>query len=785
MTQSGGSFWQADGEPVPGYRLAGDAPVASGGSGTVWKAYGPGGTQIVALKRTSLLGPLGSKERESLTQLFELPRHPNLLRLHGHWVTDRDLIIAMDFADSNLGQELKRFPDGIPLKVLMPQVKAAAAGLDFLNIQCQVQHRDISPANLLMVGDVVVVGDFGFAKVMRGSVQSHSGGMSVQFAAPEFFRGETTRHSDQYSLAATYYLLRTGHYFRNFGSSQHEQMRCHLGVEPDVSDLPAAEAEVLLRALSKQANCRWPTCSELVDRLEAALQGNLNTPEDAVKRGMTALSNQNLPLAVAEFTSALEADPTLASAFQGRAGVYQRMNLPALAWQDIMSWRNSLLTSTGVRGSVDGTHTRQLGEWLKTCNELTGSMGAEEAAKHRPLELCAPFIPRLIEEVNSANDSTGLVSTARALKQFLRETSSADLISLFAAAHSGEAQESGLTAMLRLYLSTEDYVATLRLGRQIIQRCPQNFLALHLTARAALCAGRSSSSSDTRRRLEEGVLWETVAQATPQANASPLFAESQLQLAQLLHLLAVEKRKGPSKSWPSLLLKSLKLFQELLSKQPNSAVLTSYAEVLRDAEKHEEAYRIAQKASDLDWSQSIAHQLVINLCQRLVGQPRYESSRVLFLRHFSCVICSAPDTELRTTSVASFLSFLKSEKIPPALQYWTRHANVEVDQATDELCHEAFVGSHRIECPNAIEPLDACHWKLPGGTHVLGIMAIGLFALGSRLESASKRLVLMLDLLRNRMLSASPRGTEEWLSTQDWLQQHFRPSATTETTGDV
>src|SRR5205085_7438564 len=102
-------------------------------------------------------------------------------------------------------------------------MRQVARALDFLN-SCQhkleeadqavaIQHRDIKPENILLVRDVVKVGDFGLAKVLEGTsavIHADSSGMTPSYAAPEVFGSKVTSWSDQYSLALTYYTLRTG-----------------------------------------------------------------------------------------------------------------------------------------------------------------------------------------------------------------------------------------------------------------------------------------------------------------------------------------------------------------------------------------------------------------------------------------------------------------------------------------------------------------------------------------------------------------------------------------------
>ena len=103
-------------------------------------------------------------------------RHPNLVSLFGAWHKDHWLILAMELCDRSLQDRLtealnQNLP-GIPLKELLSYMSDAANGLDALNAK-QVQHRDVKPANLLLLNSGVKVADFGLVKVLEQTVESN------------------------------------------------------------------------------------------------------------------------------------------------------------------------------------------------------------------------------------------------------------------------------------------------------------------------------------------------------------------------------------------------------------------------------------------------------------------------------------------------------------------------------------------------------------------------------------------------------------------------------------
>src|SRR5262249_61963589 len=118
------------------------------------------------------------------------------------------------------------------------------------------QPRDIKPQTVLLVGGGVKVAAFGLARLLERSITSHTGCMTPAYAAPEFFRGQTSTQSDQYSLAASYCHLLTGRL--PFPGNLAQIMDGHLTRSPDLGMLPAAERPLVARPMAKDPAQRWP-----------------------------------------------------------------------------------------------------------------------------------------------------------------------------------------------------------------------------------------------------------------------------------------------------------------------------------------------------------------------------------------------------------------------------------------------------------------------------------------------------------------------------------------------
>jgi serine/threonine protein kinase len=250
-------------EPVRGYRLV--QRLGKGGFAEVWKAEGPQGP--VALKFIAQTDDAARVERRSLAVIKHL-EHPNLLRTYETWQVNGFFVVAMELADNTLMDRWRREQAaggvGIPRDELLRYLREAAEGIDFLQKR-YIQHRDIKPQNLFLVGDTLKVGDFGLMRLLAHSITGHSGCLTLFYAPPEFFEGKTTRQSDVYSLAVTYCQMRGGRL--PFEGSAAAMVAAHLRRAPDLSMLPPAERPVVEKALSKRPDERWPTCRAFVEAL--------------------------------------------------------------------------------------------------------------------------------------------------------------------------------------------------------------------------------------------------------------------------------------------------------------------------------------------------------------------------------------------------------------------------------------------------------------------------------------------------------------------------------------
>ena len=255
-----------------GYQLL--KRIGSGGFGEVWLAEAPGGIKA-AVK--ILYRPVDHEEAQREIQAIDLMkelRHPFLLQPQSYWASDEKIYIVMELADGSLRDRMKECVKsglpGIPLAELVNCFREAADALDYLHEQ-QVQHRDIKPENILLVQRHAKVADFGLARLQDNKrLMTASGSGTPFYMAPEVWRGKSSIHSDQYSLAMTWAELRLDR--RVFTSRELAQlMYDHLEATPNLAPMPEAEQVVVRRAMAKEPEARYPSCTEFVFALELAL----------------------------------------------------------------------------------------------------------------------------------------------------------------------------------------------------------------------------------------------------------------------------------------------------------------------------------------------------------------------------------------------------------------------------------------------------------------------------------------------------------------------------------
>ena len=316
-------------EALPGYRLI--EPLGKGGFGEVWKCEAPGGLHK-AIKfvrnKSDGLNPDGADAQVELQalEIIRSVRHPFLLSMDRIEVIDDVLIVVMELADESLYDQLRHYQSvgqaGIPRGALLDRLREAAEVLDLMNLNRRLLHLDVKPHNLLLLGGHTKVADFGLVSRLphtpTRTPSCRPGVVSPVYASPEAFKGEPSLSSDQYSLAISYCELLTGGLPFD-GKNLRQMAMQHAHAEPDLGRLPAADQEVIARALSKDPPKRFLSCTDLMRALAAmGNQGGSSSRSPGVAASNPISAETRTPDAVDAATPGADRGTIFPDALLGR-----------------------------------------------------------------------------------------------------------------------------------------------------------------------------------------------------------------------------------------------------------------------------------------------------------------------------------------------------------------------------------------------------------------------------------------------------------------------------------
>ncbi|HET7866781.1 MAG TPA: serine/threonine-protein kinase, partial [Burkholderiaceae bacterium] len=241
--------------------------IGEGGLGTVFAAYDPLLSRLIAIK--TLHVDLPREEREQFNRLFLNEAraagslsHPHIVTVYDAGISPQGMYIAMELLrGKDLRQLLRSNWRPVPGHAALI-VRRVADALGYAHSK-GVVHRDIKPANIFMVGRTQPrVLDFGIASVAHRADDRQSIQGSPYYMAPEQLRAQPTdRRTDVYSLGVVLYELLCGE--RPFkGESLQEISAAVLKGSPTplhelVPGLHPDLEEITMRALSLDPERRY------------------------------------------------------------------------------------------------------------------------------------------------------------------------------------------------------------------------------------------------------------------------------------------------------------------------------------------------------------------------------------------------------------------------------------------------------------------------------------------------------------------------------------------------
>ncbi len=259
--------------------------------GVVYKARDPKIGRTIAIKTIRLADKAAESETDKLRErLFREAQsagrlsHPGIVTIYDVDEEAGLAYITMEFVE---GKTLETQMDSAPVRdfgFVSDLLSQTAAALDYAHSK-EIVHRDIKPANIMVTPDGgIKITDFGIARISSSKLTQTGTVMGTpSYMSPEQVRSDPTDgRSDQFSLAVIGYELVSGQ--KPFsGESLTSVMFKIVSADPTApremnprisEELDAA----ILRALSKDADERYPSCREFA---EAAARGCASVVEAA------------------------------------------------------------------------------------------------------------------------------------------------------------------------------------------------------------------------------------------------------------------------------------------------------------------------------------------------------------------------------------------------------------------------------------------------------------------------------------------------------------------------
>ena len=251
--------------------------LGKGAMGLVYEARDPNLDRRVAIKTIKVENlpeaAVAEYEARFRTEARSAARlqHPNIVSVYDSERHGDTAYLVMEFVR---GEDLKQHLDGgrrYSLEQSVAIVRDLLAALEYAHKQ-NVVHRDVKPANLLMVESTgrVKLTDFGVARIQdSGELTRTKGSMvgTLKYMAPEQVRGGSIDfRADLFAAAVVLYQLLTGK--RPFdGDSEfaimHQIMEEHPPAPSSINlALPKAIDAVVARALAKDRDKRYGSAAE-------------------------------------------------------------------------------------------------------------------------------------------------------------------------------------------------------------------------------------------------------------------------------------------------------------------------------------------------------------------------------------------------------------------------------------------------------------------------------------------------------------------------------------------
>jgi len=294
------NFWKkCEGERIASaYEL--EQLLGCGAFGGVFRALQIANGRRLNKKVAVKLMLSGTIQQEELNFALDLPSHQNLVQhFTGNNVEIRGFpmfYLVMELADCSLADFVKKRGGKISSVEAKEIVRDIAQGLKYLheldagNSQDKrYVHRDLKLLNVLQVGGVWKIADFGLSKALdRGTMQASKIAGTPYYMPPELFRnGYVSTKWDVWSLGVMIVEMLTGHF--PFEAVYQDELERKIQREnPNLLDVPNEWLDIVKGCLVKDHGRRW-TAEQV---LSAINQLDTQSPTSQIKSSVVGQTSQ-------------------------------------------------------------------------------------------------------------------------------------------------------------------------------------------------------------------------------------------------------------------------------------------------------------------------------------------------------------------------------------------------------------------------------------------------------------------------------------------------------------
>ena len=269
-----------------------DRELGAGGMATVYLATDRKHRRRVAVKvlRPDVIASVGPARFLREIEIAARLVHPNILGLHDSGEADGFLFYVMPYVEGDSLRDRLRRDGKLPVEAVVRIVDEIADALEHAHAH-GVVHRDIKPENILFESGHAVIADFGIARALTVSADDAVTVTGVALGTPAYMSPEQATgerdldaRCDVYSLGCVAYEMLTGE--RAFaGASVQAVIARKLGGEPAsprsiARELPDDVERVVLKAMARSPDDRYPTVRQFADALRSSALG----PERSITR---------------------------------------------------------------------------------------------------------------------------------------------------------------------------------------------------------------------------------------------------------------------------------------------------------------------------------------------------------------------------------------------------------------------------------------------------------------------------------------------------------------------